>query len=177
MPATSAQIAALLPQTQCQKCGYNGCTPYAYAVSCGTATINQCAPGGQQVVGDLAKLLGVAEIPLDERFGGETPRQVAFIVEQDCIGCSKCLPPCPVDAIIGAPKQMHTVITADCTGCEMCIAPCPVDCIVLLPVKTQWTAQKAALAKNRYQAKIARAKTEADEKIARIARQKPQRGN
>jgi len=135
------QIDALLPQTQCGQCKYPGCRPYAEAVASGAADINQCPPGGEEGVAALAKLLGVTAKPLNADFGKPGIPAVAFIIEQDCIGCVKCIPPCPVDAILGASKQMHTVIASECTGCELCIAPCPVDCIIMLPLEnkpSQW---------------------------------------
>ena len=138
------QIDALLPQTQCGQCKYPGCRPYAQAIADGEADINQCPPGGDETVTALANLLGIQAKPLNSEFGVQKAPTVAFIIEQDCIGCVKCIPPCPVDAILGASKQMHTVISAECTGCELCIAPCPVDCIIMLPIKNkpglwQWT--------------------------------------
>ncbi len=140
------QIDALLPQTQCGQCSYPGCRPYAEAIAQGTADINQCPPGGSDTVQALATLLGISSKPLNTDFGRPKAPAVAFIIEQDCIGCVKCIPPCPVDAILGASKQMHTVISQECTGCELCIAPCPVNCIIMRPVQTgpsqwQWSAQ------------------------------------
>jgi electron transport complex protein RnfB len=126
-------IDALLPQTQCTRCGYTGCRPYAEAIAAGEAGINQCPPGGQATIEALAQLTGRAALPLNPATGVEKPREVAFILEEHCIGCTKCLPACPVDAILGANKRMHTVIAIECTGCELCIAPCPVDCIVMVP--------------------------------------------
>jgi Na+-translocating ferredoxin:NAD+ oxidoreductase subunit B len=126
-------IDALLPQTQCTRCGYQGCRPYAEAIARGEAEINQCPPGGAATIAALAGLLSRDPLPLNPANGVEGPPLVALIDEAACIGCAKCLPPCPVDAIIGARKQMHTVITALCTGCELCIAPCPVDCISMVP--------------------------------------------
>ena len=131
--AAADDIDALLPQTQCTRCGYNGCKPYAEAVADGSAEINQCPPGGAATIGALAALLRREPMPLNPANGAEGPELVALIDEEICIGCAKCLPPCPVDAIIGARKQMHTVVTSVCTGCELCIAPCPVDCITMIP--------------------------------------------
>jgi H+/Na+-translocating ferredoxin:NAD+ oxidoreductase subunit B len=131
--ASADDIDALLPQTQCTRCGYQGCRPYAEAIVGGAAPINQCPPGGAATIAALAALLHRDPLPLNPANGIEGPPLVALIDEAACIGCAKCLPPCPVDAIIGARKQMHTVITALCTGCELCIAPCPVDCISMLP--------------------------------------------
>jgi Na+-translocating ferredoxin:NAD+ oxidoreductase subunit B len=131
--ASADHIDALLPQTQCTRCGYQGCRPYAEAIAAGEAQINQCPPGGAATIAALAALLHRDPLPLNPANGAEGPPLVALIDEATCIGCAKCLPPCPVDAIIGARKQMHTVITALCTGCELCIAPCPVDCISLVP--------------------------------------------
>ena len=122
-----------MPQTQCTRCGYPGCRPYAEAIAAGTAQINQCPPGGAATVAALARLLGRAVLPLNPANGIEGPPLVALIDEEACIGCAKCLPPCPVDAIIGAHKQMHTVVLGLCTGCELCVAPCPVDCITMVP--------------------------------------------
>ena len=131
-PAASADaIDDLLPQTQCGQCGYAGCRPYAQAVAAGTAPINQCPPGGNEVIAEIAALLGVTTLPLNTSHGFITPPAVARIIENECIGCTLCLAACPVDAIIGARKLMHTVIAAECTGCALCLPPCPVDCIVI----------------------------------------------
>lgn len=129
------QIEALLPQTQCGQCGYPGCRPYADAIAAGVANINQCPPGGEDGIKALADLLGIAAKPLNQENGVEKPKRLAFIIEQDCIGCIKCIQACPVDAILGAAKQMHTVIESECTGCELCVDPCPVDCIIMAPIK------------------------------------------
>ncbi len=131
--ASADDIDALLPQTQCTRCGYQGCRPYAEAIARGEAQINQCPPGGAATIAALAALLRREPLPLNPANGAEGPPLVAQIDEAACIGCAKCLPPCPVDAIVGARKQMHTVVTELCTGCELCIAPCPVDCISMVP--------------------------------------------
>ena len=130
---TVNEIDALLPQTQCTRCGYSGCRPYAEAIAAGEAPINQCPPGGAATIEALAALLDRPALPLNPANGTEGPVLVAQIDEEACIGCAKCLPPCPVDAIIGAHRQMHTVVLALCTGCELCVAPCPVDCITMVP--------------------------------------------
>jgi electron transport complex protein RnfB len=127
-------IDALLPQTQCMRCGYTGCLPYAEAIASGEAGINQCPPGGTETIVALAALTGRNPLPLNRDNGLEAAPTVAFIDEERCIGCTKCLPPCPVDAIVGAPRRMHTVIAELCTGCELCVAPCPVDCIIMIPL-------------------------------------------
>ena len=130
--ATAAEIDALLPQTQCTRCGYPGCRPYAEALADSAAELNQCPPGGAATISALASLLGRPALPLNPANGIEGPALVAQIDEDACIGCAKCLPPCPVDAILGAQKQMHTVLLSLCTGCELCVAPCPVDCISMV---------------------------------------------
>jgi Na+-translocating ferredoxin:NAD+ oxidoreductase subunit B len=135
MTSTLAQrLDALLPQTQCTRCGYDGCRPYAEAMAQGRAQPNRCPPGGEAVIGALADALGVAPLALDAEVGSATPPLVARIEEDACIGCTKCIQACPVDAIVGASKLMHTVIAAWCTGCELCVPPCPVDCIEIVPV-------------------------------------------
>jgi H+/Na+-translocating ferredoxin:NAD+ oxidoreductase subunit B len=125
-------IDALLPQTQCTKCGYDGCRPYAQAIAQDEAGINQCPPGGRDGIRKLAQLLKRAEIPLNPANGVESPRVAAVIDEARCIGCMLCIKACPVDAIVGAAKRMHTVLTASCTGCDLCLPPCPADCIDLV---------------------------------------------
>ncbi|MCH8553172.1 MAG: electron transport complex subunit RsxB [Natronospirillum sp.] len=129
------QIDQILPQTQCGQCGHPGCRPYAEAIANGEA-INKCPPGGESTIQELADLLDMEPVPLDAEHGEEKPRQVAIIREDECIGCTKCIQACPVDAILGAAKQMHTVIESECTGCDLCVDPCPVDCIDMVPVAT-----------------------------------------
>ena len=128
------QILEKLPQTQCGQCGYPGCKPYAQAIAQGEAEINQCPPGGEEGIRKLADLLGKEFKPLSAEHGVEKPKQVAFIDEAACIGCTLCTQACPVDAIVGAAKQMHTIVAPLCTGCELCVPPCPVDCIAMVPV-------------------------------------------
>ena len=153
--ATARAIDALLPQTQCTRCGYAGCKPYAEAIASGTAEINQCPPGGTATIHALAQLTGRAPLPLNPGNGIEGPELVAQIDEARCIGCAKCLPPCPVDAIVGMRRQMHTVVAELCTGCELCIAPCPVDCIVMVPrasLAVQYAAPGATENRERFDA-------------------------
>ncbi|PCI61678.1 MAG: electron transport complex subunit RsxB [Gammaproteobacteria bacterium] len=143
------QLDALLPQTQCGQCGYPGCKPYAEAIANGEA-INKCAPGGEETIKKIANLMGVEVQPLDESHSQDNTPKVAFIIEEDCIGCTKCIQACPVDAIIGAAKQMHTIIIDECTGCDLCVAPCPVDCIKMIPMKQttnnwQWDINNIAI--------------------------------
>jgi len=127
------EINNILPQTQCGQCGYPGCRPYAEAIANGEA-INKCPPGGEAGIQALADLLDLEPIPLDSEHGeAKLVPSVAFIREAECIGCTKCIQACPVDAILGAAKQMHTVITSECTGCDLCVEPCPVDCIDMIP--------------------------------------------
>jgi Na+-translocating ferredoxin:NAD+ oxidoreductase subunit B len=140
------QVLQRLPQTQCGQCGYPGCRPYAEAIANGDQ-INKCPPGGQATIKALADLLDRESTPLDPRYGEEQPAKVAFIREDECIGCTKCIQACPVDAILGAAKLMHTVISAECTGCDLCVAPCPVDCIDMLVL--QPAALPAVIASDR----------------------------
>ncbi len=129
------QLDELLPQTQCGQCGFPGCRPYAESIANGDA-INKCPPGGQATINAIAKLLDVPAPDLDAEHGEEADiRTVAYIREDECIGCTKCIQACPVDAILGAAKLMHTVIADECTGCDLCVEPCPVDCIDMLPVE------------------------------------------
>ena len=123
------KINSILPQTQCGKCDFSGCKPYANAIVEGKADINQCPPGGKTGILKIAHLLKVEYKPLNESHGVSKPREIAIIEEDKCIGCTLCILACPVDAILGASKSMHTVISEECTGCELCIEPCPVDCI------------------------------------------------
>ena len=169
------RIEDLLPQTQCTKCGYAACRPYAEAVAVGTANYNQCPPGGAEGVARLATLLGKPVIPLNPANGVERPRPLAVIDESLCIGCTLCMQACPVDAILGAPKQMHTVIEALCTGCDLCVAPCPVDCIAMVPVTgvatgwDAWTEEQAKAARERHDQREARLERERNAAEARVA--------
>lgn len=180
MSAREAELAsaidALLPQTQCTRCGYPGCRPYAEAIARGEIGINHCPPGGAAVIDALARLTGRAPLPLDPANGVEAPHQIAAIDEDRCIGCAKCLPPCPVDAILGAPRFLHTVIAALCTGCELCVAPCPVDCIVMKPASDvpdgPGVAPPAHLNRERFAAHGARIERRARERAAQLAARK-----
>ena len=170
------RIDALLPQTQCTRCGYDGCKPYAEAVAAGTADINQCPPGGAATISALARLLGVASKPLNPENGLETEiAAIAVIDETRCIGCFKCVLACPVDAIVGAAKLMHTVIAAECSGCELCIPPCPVDCIVMAPRPTELPAPAAMAApwRQRHAARKARLGREQQARAAARRRAAP----
>ncbi|MCW4153400.1 RnfABCDGE type electron transport complex subunit B [Halomonas sp. 18H] len=177
-------IDATLPQTQCGKCGHDGCRPYAEAIAGGEA-INRCPPGGDETLNQLAELTGQPATPLEQP--AQSPL-VARIREDECIGCTKCIQACPVDAILGAAKQMHSVIESECTGCELCVAPCPVDCIDLLPhpewqaaeneqEQQAYLAKRARLGRQRHQARLQRLAREAEEKrqrrLARQARRTP----
>lgn len=145
MSIAPERIAQLLPQTQCQQCGYSGCAPYALALSRGEAALNLCTPGGQSVINDLADLLHLPPLlPADINRASQS-KSIAFIDESQCIGCTACIRACPVDAILGTTKQMHTVIEAECTGCELCTPPCPVDCIIMQPVSDQWLPRSRLL--------------------------------
>lgn len=160
-------IDALLPQTQCTRCGYAGCKPYAQALAAGETDLNRCPPGGEPTITALAKLLNRPPLPLDPQCGVETAPMVAVIDAARCIGCARCLPPCPVDAIVGASRQMHTVLVDLCTGCELCIAPCPVDCIVLAP--------RAATAKRSPEPSALDNRTRYDAHLERIDRRERER--
>ena len=174
-PTLADRIEDLLPQTQCTKCAFAGCRPYAEAIAAGQANYNQCPPGGAEGVARLAHLLGKPVIPLNPVNGVERQRPVALIDESLCIGCTLCIQACPVDAIVGAAKQMHTILPELCTGCDLCVAPCPVDCIAMIPItpgKTGWAAwsqEQADSAKERYDFRTARLQREKAENDARLA--------
>jgi len=169
------RIEDLLPQTQCTKCGYPACRPYAEAIAEGTAAHNQCPPGGAEGIARIAALLGKPVIPLNPVNGVERERPVAVIDESACIGCTLCIQACPVDAIVGAAKQMHTVIPSLCTGCDLCVPPCPVDCIdmhTMTPGRTGWAAwsqAEADAARIRHDAHTLRLQREKQENDARLA--------
>jgi electron transport complex protein RnfB len=172
--ALVARIDALLPQTQCTKCGYPGCEPYARAIARGAAEINQCPPGGDPLIRKLATLLGHDFVPLDPARGTERARHVAQIDEPRCIGCTLCIQACPVDAIVGAAHQMHSVIVELCTGCDLCIAPCPVDCIVMVPatgIDATWDKPRMDAARERFLRRNRRLARDAAEHAARRAPQ------
>jgi Na+-translocating ferredoxin:NAD+ oxidoreductase subunit B len=178
--ALAEDIDRLLPQTQCAKCGYSGCLPYARAIAAGAAEINQCPPGGAAGIDRLAALLGREAKPLNPANGAEKARAVALIDEAVCIGCTLCIQACPVDAIAGAPKLMHTVISALCSGCDLCLPPCPVDCIDMVPLPqadADWTPAMADAARARFEfrgQRLAREGIERAERLARKAQEKLQ---
>ena len=162
----------LLPQTQCTKCGYDGCRPYAEAIAAG-APINQCPPGGAAGIERLASATGRPVVPLNRDHGSEQPLQVAVVDEARCIGCTLCIQACPVDAIVGAVRLMHTVIPQWCNGCDLCVAPCPMDCIEMVPVQPprRWTDDDARESRRRHEARRARLVLEAAERAqARMTR-------
>lgn len=166
-PSLADRIEDLLPQTQCTKCGYPACRPYAEAIADGQANYNQCPPGGAEGVARIAALLGKPVIPINPVNGAERQRPVAFIDESACIGCTLCIQACPVDAIVGAAKQMHTVVPSLCTGCDLCVAPCPVDCIAMIdvtPGQTGWDAWS--------QAEANAARAQHDKRTLRLQREK-----
>lgn len=181
MSPQAARLHAALPQTQCTRCGYPDCAGYAAAIAAGEAQVNQCPPGGEQGVVQLAALAGRPPLPLNPANGVEGPRTMAVIDEAWCIGCTLCLDACPTDAILGGNKRMHTVIEAWCTGCELCVPVCPVDCIALenfTGERTGWNAwsrPQADAALARYEARKerkARAATEHAERMERKAQAK-----
>jgi len=172
-----AHINAILPQTQCTRCGFPDCESYAQAIARGEAGINQCPPGGAEGVRRLAELTGLPELALSAEHGAEGPRMLAVIDEAWCIGCTLCIKACPVDSIIGTNKHMHTVVEDQCTGCELCIPVCPVDCISLVPVHdtpaaptgwAAWPADQAEQARQRYgfhKVRVVRAKAEQEARL------------
>ena len=175
-PASLADlIENALPQTQCTKCGYAGCRPYAEAVASSDASYNQCPPGGAAGIVRLARILGRPVIPLNPINGVQRERPVAFIDEALCIGCTLCIQACPVDAIVGAAKQMHTIVPDLCTGCDLCVAPCPVDCIVMIPVTPNrtgwdaWSQAEADAARARHDFRSERLARERRDNDARLA--------
>ncbi len=172
MSGLAERIDALLPQTQCTKCGYPACRPYAEAIASGEAEINQCPPGGDAAIRGLAGLLGREARPLNPRNGIERPRRVALIDEARCIGCTLCIQACPVDAIVGAAKMMHTVVTELCSGCDLCVPPCPVDCIDMLPASGEdaiWDRARADAARERFERRRSRQERERRERAERLA--------
>lgn len=156
--ALVARIDAVLPQTQCTKCGQTGCLPYAEAIADGRAQINQCPPGGAAGIAKLAMMTGHPPLPLNPAHGIEQQLRVAVIDEALCIGCTLCIQACPVDAIVGAPRRMHAVLASHCTGCDLCLPPCPMDCIAMVPVTParDWSPADADRARHRYEQRNAR---------------------
>jgi electron transport complex protein RnfB len=179
--ALAQAIDAVLPQTQCQRCGYPDCHSYAQAIASDAAPINQCPPGGAQGIARLAQVTGRPAIALNPHNGHEGPRALAVIDEGWCIGCTLCIKACPVDCIVGAPKLMHTIIESECTGCELCIPACPVDCIAMQNATSSrtgwdaWSVQQADTARRRYAfhtMRVERDKRENDERLAAKAQAK-----
>ncbi|PCI37986.1 MAG: hypothetical protein COB50_03040 [Thiotrichales bacterium] len=163
-------IDSILPQTQCTKCGFQGCLPYAKAVAAKQALHNRCVPGGKDVIKKLSNLLGKDELPLDPKCGVEQNPVMAIIREDECIGCTKCIQACPVDAIVGSAKKMHTVIQDECSGCDLCVEPCPVDCIDLVELTREKSQPELAKQyRDRYYKRDARLKKLQAEKFNKHA--------
>jgi len=172
----ASAVDALLPQTQCTRCGYPSCRDYAEAIASADAPINQCPPGGTETLIALAALTGRALEPLNRENGIEAAPKVAYIDEERCNGCTKCLPPCPVDAIAGARQRMHTVMAEICTGCELCVAPCPVDCIIMIPLLASplpsLVLPDPAASRARFEARNSRIARRAADRAATLAEKK-----
>lgn len=162
------KIDAILPQTQCTKCGYEGCLPYATAMVTEGAPINRCPPGGEAGIAQLAEILQTPILPLDKECGEHKELEVAVIDEAHCIGCTLCIRACPVDAIIGANKFMHTVVPDLCSGCELCVPACPVDCIQMVPAQREWTRLDADDARERHQHRAQRLAKQAQQEEERL---------
>ena len=182
MSDLARRIDAALPQTQCTRCGYPDCAAYARAVAAGEAGINQCPPGGAEGIVRLSAITGLPVVALNPEHGVESPRAVAFIDENWCIGCTLCIKACPTDAIVGANKLMHTVMESHCTGCELCVPVCPVDCIQLENATgsrtgwAAWSAEQADEARQRYAARtlrLERTAPEADKDVATLCDPEP----
>ncbi len=170
--ALAQAIDELLPQTQCARCGYPGCRPYAEAIAAGKAGINRCPPGGDVTISALARLTVTKPVPLAAECGSEPVRQVAAIDEDWCIGCTVCIQACPVDAIVGAAKLMHTIVRDECTGCGLCVEPCPMYCISMIETSRQrfvqhWGRAQAVRARRRYDARRERRERERVERTRR----------
>lgn len=167
---TPEQIDAVLPQTQCGLCNYGGCMPYAEAIAYENAPINLCPPGGVNTLQTLSQLTGQDAIPyVEEMTQKAKPKMLAVIREAECIGCTKCIQACPVDAIVGSAKQMHSVVASECSGCELCVAPCPVDCIDMVELPDNITQQESQQFRERYNARTQRlAKTEEEKQIKKV---------
>ncbi|GAC1525687.1 MAG: electron transport complex subunit RsxB [Ramlibacter sp.] len=176
MTPLAARLHAVLPQTQCTRCGYPDCEAYAAAMAGGSATHNQCPPGGAEGVRRLAAILGQPGLPLSPAHGLEGPRMLAVIDEAWCIGCTLCLDACPTDAILGLNKHMHTVIEPSCTGCQLCVPVCPVDCIALVDASgdrtgwNAWSQPQAQQALERYERRKLRLAQEAAHQSERLER-------
>lgn len=169
LPVDADAIDALLPQTQCRQCGFEGCAAYAEAIAEHGAPINRCAPGGRRGIAKLAKATGLPEVPLDPEYGQEAPFATAKIRAAECIGCGWCARACPTDAIAGSPKHMHAVIERRCTGCALCAPACPIDCIDFVEAGREWTDDDAVLAKQHYEetwARRIRARAQEDARLA-----------
>ncbi|MDR3477759.1 MAG: RnfABCDGE type electron transport complex subunit B [Gammaproteobacteria bacterium] len=169
---TPETIDTILPQTQCGLCGYGGCMPYANALVRENAAINLCPPGGVKGLKAIADLLQEDATPfIAEMEKNAKPKLLAIIREAECIGCTKCIQACPVDAILGSAKNMHTIIADECTGCELCVAPCPVDCIdmIAIPdVSLNEEKQKADIARKRFQARSTRLEHEEKDPVLKV---------
>lgn len=171
---TAKEIDAVLPQTQCEQCGFKGCFKYAEAIAGGEAPINRCPPGGQAGIELLAALTHRPVIPLEPECGEHVPFEVADIDRKRCIGCRLCINACPTEAVIGAAKHMHVVDIERCTGCCLCAIACPMDCIQMIRVPMEWTRDKANSARDQFRARNARIRLQKEQQVQRLEAQSSQ---
>ena len=88
-----------LPQIQCGRCDTPGCKQYAQAIVDGDPH-DRCVPGGEKTLKNLNSILKKNIKKVDIEYGPTIKEQKVSIIEEECIGCKKCIDACPVDAIV-----------------------------------------------------------------------------
>jgi RnfABCDGE-type electron transport complex B subunit len=144
-----SQICSALPGANCGACGLAGCSGLAKAIVHGSAAVDACLPGGEEVVELIADIMGVEATTKDKEIavlrcnGKDVKNRFDYQGIPTCAaanntqgghkkctyGClmyGDCDLACPFDAIQMV-NDFPVVDEVKCTGCGNCVTACPRD--------------------------------------------------